>query len=58
MTIAKISFNCILNDTHRENKPTNKTEALATSMSMFIWVIGKSNNYSSEADLGLLQHPR
>ena len=27
-------------DTHRENAPSNKTEALIKSMNMYIWAIG------------------
>ena len=30
-------------DTHRENRPSNKTQALTRSMNMDIWVIGTLN---------------
>ena len=32
-----------LKDTHRENVHSNKTEALAESMNMCVWTIGKLN---------------
>ena len=30
-------------DTHRENSPSNKTQALTKNMNMDIWVIGTLN---------------
>ena len=33
----------IFKDTHKENTPSNKTEALTESKSMYIWVIGILN---------------
>ena len=30
-------------DTHRENTPSNKTEALRKSMNVYIWAIGTLN---------------
>ena len=35
--------NRCLKDIHRENIPSNKTEAIAESMNMYIWTIGKLN---------------
>ena len=32
-----------LKDTHKENTPSNKTEALTKSINMYVWVIGASN---------------
>ena len=33
----------IVKDTHRENTPSNKTEALTKCMNMYIWEIGILN---------------
>ena len=33
----------LVKGTHRENKPSNKTETLTKSMNMYIWVIGNLN---------------
>ena len=30
-------------DTHREKAPSNKAQAFAKSMNMYIWVVGKLN---------------
>ena len=35
--------NSIFKDTHRENTPLNKTEALPKSMNMYIWATGTLN---------------
>ena len=33
----------IIKDTHRENTPSNKTQALQKSMNIDIWVVGTLN---------------
>ena len=39
----KLKFNITIKDTHRENTPSNKTQAPAKSINMGIWVIGTLN---------------
>ena len=41
--IARTFFIEILENTHRANIPSNKTEALTESMNMYIWAIGALN---------------
>ena len=37
----------VLKDTHRENKPSNKTEALRKNMNVYIWAIYKKFLHSN-----------
>ena len=41
--LIKISLQCILKVTHRENTPSNKTKAFTKSMNKRIWEIGTLN---------------
>ena len=41
--ITRTFFIEILENTHRANIPSNKTEALTESMNMYIWAIGALN---------------
>ena len=42
LTLSKVRFSKF-KDTHTENAPWNKTQALTKSMNVGIWVIGTSN---------------
>ena len=41
--LLKELTNVVINDTHKEKAPSNKTSALLKSMNMNIWVVGTSN---------------
>ena len=43
LSIISYIFNYLLQDTHREKAPSNKTPALRKSTNMSVWVVGTSN---------------
>ena len=54
--LAVLLFNneTFLKDTHRENTPSKKTQALTKSINMGIWVIGSLNQLTTYTEVGFL----
>ena len=54
--LAALLYNneTFLKDTHRENTPSNKTQALTKSFNMGTWVIGTLNQLTTYTEVSFL----